>query len=94
MNLKRKVVKILLLVKTFQVPFTGTEQRQTRQGLPEGAVLSPILFNLMYNDLIELIPKSAPGVNILLFADDRICHFWLGGWASVGFTRPLDLVLR
>ncbi|GFY69778.1 hypothetical protein TNIN_71081 [Trichonephila inaurata madagascariensis] len=45
---------------------------QTRQGLPQGAVLSLIVFNLMINDLIDLIPKSVPGINILLLADDMM----------------------
>ncbi|GFY41890.1 hypothetical protein TNIN_290531 [Trichonephila inaurata madagascariensis] len=38
--------------------------------LSQGAALSPFFFNPMINGLIELIPKSVPGVNISFFGDE------------------------
>ena len=40
---------------------------ETENGLPQGSCLSPILFNIMINDLFEDIP---PGISFSLFADD------------------------
>ena len=41
--------------------------RPMRQGLPQGSVLSPLLFILFINNLAEILPKDA---QIALFADD------------------------
>ena len=40
-------------------------------GLPQGSCLSPMLFNIMINDLFDTIP---PGISYSLFADD--CAIW------------------
>ena len=40
---------------------------EIENGLPQGSCLSPILFNIMINDLFEDIP---PGISFSLFADD------------------------
>ncbi|GFW60749.1 hypothetical protein TNCV_570951 [Trichonephila clavipes] len=66
--------------------------RQNRQCLPHGAVLSPILFHLMVDDLINLIPRSVPGINILLFADDMMMsatEFDISGFEDA-LQYPLD----
>lgn len=46
------------------------EYKQTKLGLPQGAVSSTTLFNIFINDLPQLI-KSLKGMNISMFADDR-----------------------
>lgn len=43
--------------------------RLTNRGIPQGSVLSPILFNLYFN---ELPNHLAPGVQILQYADDVV----------------------
>ncbi|KAG0437489.1 Retrovirus-related Pol polyprotein from type-2 retrotransposable element R2DM [Dictyocoela muelleri] len=38
-------------------------------GLPQGSIISPILFNVFIDDLIEFIPLNLKK-NVLLYADD------------------------
>ena len=40
-------------------------------GLPQGSCLSPILFNIMINDLFDTVPQ---GISCSLFADDCAIH--------------------
>ena len=45
---------------------------ETETGLPQGSCLSPILFNIMINDLFHDIPQ---GISFSLFADDSAIWF-------------------
>lgn len=56
--------------------------KQVKQGLPQGSVLSPILFDVMIDDVLETI-QSVPGVKALLFADDLVL------WATSGHIPGL-----
>ena len=64
--------------------------RQLRQGLPQGAVLSCLLFNTMIDDLIATIHRIT-GVSCLLFADDVI--LWATGSQIKALEEALNLAL-
>ena len=44
-----------------------SRSRPMRQGLPQGSVLSPLLFVLYVNNLAEILPEEA---QVAIFADD------------------------
>ena len=52
-----------------KVQFANTTSRfrPMRQGLPQGSVLSPLLFILFINNLAEILPENA---HVAMFADD------------------------
>lgn len=56
---------------------TLSEPRQSHRGLPQGCVLSPLLFNLVMAGLPSALTKLPKQVDISLYADD-IC-LWVSG---------------
>ena len=69
----RKWIKNFLAQRFIRTKFQNAVSnfRQVRQGLPQGAVLSCLLFNVMINDLQQAIERT-PGVQCLLYADDVV----------------------
>jgi retron-type reverse transcriptase len=53
-----------------------SKYKQTRRGLPQGAVTSTILFNVMINDLTARLCEIK-NIKLVLFADDLVI------WTSV-----------
>lgn len=68
-----KAVRSYLSQRFIRVNYQGSVSpyRLTRQGLPQGSVLSPILFNLMIDDVVDAARRT-PGVRTLLYADDLV----------------------
>ena len=67
-------IQSFLSIRTFQVRIENTESstRTLQNGLPQGCILSPFLFNLMLHDI-----PTIPTVHSLLFADDYV--MWKSG---------------
>ncbi|MCP3668300.1 MAG: hypothetical protein GY696_38400, partial [Gammaproteobacteria bacterium] len=57
--------------RSFRVRFDGhlSNSKDKLVGIPQGTVLSPLLFALYLNDIDKIIPE---GVNIALYADDIV----------------------
>ena len=62
-------IRAFLTERTAQVLYNGAYSKRVfmRQGLPQGAVSSPLLFLFYINSISEVIPD---GVDLALFADD------------------------
>lgn len=84
-----KWLKSFLAQRQIRVRYRDTTSifKQQRNGLPQGAVASCILFNIMINDLLMAV-KQIPGVSALLFADDLVI------WAASGSPLNLENVLN
>ena len=66
-------IRAFLTTRTAEVCVNGTLSKRVRikQGLPQGSVLSPILFLFFINDLVDDLPE---GVMCSLFADDAAIY--------------------
>lgn len=69
----------------------GDGHRILRRGLPQGGVLSPLLFNLYVRDICKGVPKS---VTVLQFADDLAVHCRWGSLESSVrlLTKAIDVL--
>ena len=72
-HLAHYIKGFLLDARSFQLRCRSlfSDTKTLQNGLPQGSCLSPILFNLMINDIFDDIP---PGISHSLFADD--CAIW------------------
>lgn len=50
------------------------EIRSVNRGLPQGCVLSPILYSIYVSDLEDFLKKESPSIKVLQFADN-ICLY-------------------
>jgi hypothetical protein len=66
-----RAVRDFLCQRFISVKFQDrtSSYKQVRRGLPQGAVSSTFLFNIMINDLCKAI-KDVCGVDVILYADD------------------------
>ena len=63
-------IEAFLRTRTAEMVINGTRSRM-KQGLPQGSVLSHLLFILIFNDIIKDIPVD---IELPLFADkDSLC---------------------
>ena len=72
-HLAQYLIGFLTGDRSFQVRFRSVHSNtySLQNGLPQGSCLSPMLFNVMINDLFDTVPT---GINYSLFADD--CAIW------------------
>lgn len=65
-----------------------SHKKALTRGLPQGCVLSPLLFNIVVSELVPLPPGPAQDVRLTIFADD-ICL-----WSSARFNKNLKVRLQ
>ena len=86
-----KLIQSFLHERSFQVAEGGelSQARGTNCGVPQGAILSPTIFNLYVNDL-----PSSPQSQIFMFADDTAlaAQSWNGNYAVRKLQTHLSLL--
>ncbi|XP_064485972.1 uncharacterized protein LOC135398500 [Ornithodoros turicata] len=72
-------IRALLSDRSFRVRLGSTLSSPRRQnlGLPQGSILSPLLFNLVMAGLPKALPATTPPLQLSIYADD-IC-LWTNG---------------
>ena len=61
-----KFIKFITYGRSIYTDITGTEARKVYKGVPQGGVLSPLLYSIYVSKITEKVPKSV----ISQFADD------------------------
>ncbi|KAK6039056.1 hypothetical protein COOONC_23439, partial [Cooperia oncophora] len=74
----------------FRVGTSLSKVRDAPSGVPQGSVLSPVLFNIYTFDLLSLVVKS--GVQLKMFADDLKVYYPVNGAASPQLQHAIDTV--
>ena len=85
--------KNYLMQRQARVKFQGTfsTYKDLENGTPQGGILSPYLFNLLMENLLNLqFPKN---VDILIFADD-VCVVVRGAYKVRTMQRALNLIIE
>lgn len=73
--------------RTFKIGINNTfsEEHSVTAGVPQGAVLSPMLYNIFTHDLPEYIPEDC---QVACFADDTAVY------CSMKKPRPVVTILQ
>ena len=89
-HLAHYLVGFLTGERRFQIRFRSeySDTFSLQNGLPQGSCISPILFNIMINDLFDTVPSN---ISYSLFADD--CSIWCTDSDSEHSISRLQLAL-
>lgn len=84
-----RYIENYLTARTFQVRIGNTTSKtyKTHNGLPQGSVLSPLLYNIMMGDI-----PTDQDVRISMYADD--CAIWISGRNIVHITEKIQKYLN